>query len=74
LYSAILIDQYLVQLLSEKLPFEADGNKYRDSEPNISWRVRNFGKLNSKWDITIKSFPSGLREHCRRGGRKNQRG
>lgn len=36
-------------------------------------RVRDLGPLSSTWDIFIKSFPSGLRELYRRGGRKTVR-
>jgi hypothetical protein len=34
-------------------------------------RVRDLGTLSRKWDISIKSLLSGLREPCGRGGRKS---
>jgi uncharacterized phosphosugar-binding protein len=32
---------------------------------------KRFVITSSKWDVTIKSFPSELKEPCRRGGKKN---
>ncbi|CAO2635727.1 hypothetical protein LEMLEM_LOCUS23248 [Lemmus lemmus] len=34
-------------------------------------RVRDFGSLSSKGDVSIKSLSSGLKESSRRGGRRN---
>jgi hypothetical protein len=39
--SAILIDKPLAQPSSEKLPPAADGNKYRDSQPEMMQKVRS---------------------------------
>lgn len=36
-------------------------------------RVRDLGTLGPKWDVSIKSFPSGLRKPCGKEGRKNVR-
>lgn len=42
--------------------------------PHSRWRQnRDLGTLSPKWNITIKSIPSGLRESCGRGGGKNVR-
>lgn len=54
------------------LPPAADGNKYRDLQPDVQ-RVRDLGTLDAKQDVIIKSFPSRLRESRRRGGRKSVR-
>lgn len=35
--------------------------------------ARVYGTHSSKWDMTIKSLPSKLRESCRRVGGKNQK-
>jgi hypothetical protein len=64
------MEQGLVQSSSEKLPPAGDGNKYRDPQLDNEQRVRVRGKLSTKWDVTIISIPSGLREPCRRGDRK----
>lgn len=37
-------------------------NKYKDPQPVIMQRVRDLGTFNTKWDVSIKSLPSGLRE------------
>lgn len=59
---------------SERLPYAADQNKYRDPQSvTQSLRVRDLGVLSSNWDVPIKSHPSGLREICGRGGRKGVR-
>jgi hypothetical protein len=44
------------------LPFAADRNKYRDPQPDIMQRVKDLGTLSPKWDVIIKSLPSGLRD------------
>lgn len=36
-------------------------------------RTGDLGMLSCKQDVSIKSIPSGFREPCRRGGRKNLR-
>ena len=43
--SAILIDKPLAQPSSEKLPPAADGNKYRDPQPDITQREKDLGTL-----------------------------
>jgi hypothetical protein len=35
--------------------------------------VGDLETFSPKWDVSIKSLPSGLREHCRKGGRKSVR-
>lgn len=44
-----------------------DGNKYKDLQPDIS-RVRDLETSSHKWNVSIKSFPLGLRRPCERGG------
>ena len=58
-YSAIPIDQCLIQLSLKKLPPGVDGNQYRDPRLNSVQRVRNFGTLSPKGDVLTK--PSLLR-------------
>ena len=50
---------------SEKLPPKLDGNKYIESQRDD---VHSKGPYNTKWDVSINSLLSGLRELCRRGG------
>jgi hypothetical protein len=39
IYHTILIDQYLIQSSTERLPLTADKNSQRDSQPDtIMWR------------------------------------
>lgn len=59
-----------MQLSTEKLPPGADENKYRDPQPDNIQRMRHLETQNSKSDVSIKSLPSGSREHCWKGGRK----
>ena len=49
----------------------ADGNKYRDPHPDNVQTVRELGTFSPGWEVSIKSLPSGIRELCGRGGRKN---
>ena len=37
------------------------------------YAVRHSGTPNTEWDVSIKSFPSGLRKPCGKEGRKNVR-
>lgn len=60
----MVIDGHFAQPSSEKCPPAADGNKYRDPQPDNVQRVRDPGILSSKWNVSIRSLPSGLR----RGG------
>jgi hypothetical protein len=48
------------------LPPATDQNKYRDPQSDMKQRVRDFGTFkNTKWNVSIKSLPSRLREqHC----------
>jgi hypothetical protein len=55
------VDQCLAQSSSEKLPSAADGNNYRDPQPDNVQRVRDLGTLSLKQDVFITSF-SGLRK------------
>ena len=43
------------------------------TQKDITQRVRDLGTLIPKWDVSIKSLPSELGEHHRRGGRKTVR-
>ena len=52
--------QDLAQPSSEKLPPAADGNKYRDPQPDIMQRVRDLGTLRPKRNVTISFLASGL--------------
>jgi hypothetical protein len=82
-----LISTFLIQPSPEKLPSVADGNKYRDPQSDIihrhreretqrqtqRQRDRDLGTHSSKWDVSIKSLPSELREPQGRGGRESVR-
>lgn len=46
---------------SEKPPHAANGNKYRDPQPDILQRVREL-VISPKWYVFIKSLPSELRD------------
>jgi hypothetical protein len=52
------------------LPLAADGNNYRDPQPDIMQRVRDFGILGPKLDISIKFLPSWIREPWRIEGKR----
>jgi hypothetical protein len=67
IHFAKLTDQCLTQPSSQKLPSAADGNKYRDSRPDIMKRIKDLGPLSPKRDISIQTLPTGLRETHRRG-------
>ena len=43
-------------------------NIYRDSQLGNVQKVRDLGTLGPKWDVSIKSLSSGLREPFRRRG------
>lgn len=43
-------------------------------QPDIMQGVRDLGMLSPEGDVSIKAFPSGFRELCRRGGVKRVRG
>lgn len=45
-----------------KLPPIADGDKYRNPQSESTHRKGDLATLNSNWDVSIKSTPSGLRE------------
>jgi hypothetical protein len=62
--------QCVTQPSSEKLPPEADGNKYRNPQMDNVQNVRDLGTLSPKWNVFTKSLPSGLRKPCGRGGGK----
>jgi hypothetical protein len=47
--------------------------KQRDPQPDITQRVRDLGILSPKWDVSIKSLSSGLRELCGKGSKENVR-
>jgi hypothetical protein len=50
-------DQCLAQP-SEKLPPATLRTKCKDPLPDVMERLRDFGTLIRKWDISIKSLPS----------------
>ena len=52
----------------ERLPPGTNGNMCRDEQSDV--RERGERKRESKWEVSIKSLHSELRESCRRGGRK----
>lgn len=58
---------------SKKLPHAANGNRYREPQPDNTQRARDLGTLNPKQKVSIKSLTSELRELCRRGSGKNVR-
>ncbi|KAL6040343.1 hypothetical protein STEG23_017243 [Scotinomys teguina] len=64
-------DPSLAQPSSEKLPPVADGDKYRNRQPDNVQKVRDLGTLSPQMDVFIKIFPTGLRELCGRGSRKS---
>lgn len=43
----------------------------RKTHRQIMCRVRDYETLSPKWDVSVKSLPSELREHCRGGGKKS---
>ena len=51
---------------SKRLPLTADGNGYRDPQPDITERVRDLGTSGPKWDVSIKSLHSELRKPPRK--------
>ena len=53
------IDQFFAQTSLETLPLVADGNKYRNPQPDITHTERTH---RTKCDVSIKSLPSELRE------------
>jgi hypothetical protein len=60
-------------IINQKLASASNGNKYRDPQPNIMQRMRDFGTLSPKGDAGIKSLHLGVGEPCRKGGRKHIR-
>lgn len=59
-------------LSSEKHPPAAGGNKYRDPQTYVcrEWEI---GTLYAKWEVSIKSLPSELREPLRKRTRMSMR-
>jgi hypothetical protein len=47
----------LVQLPTERHSPAADGNKWRDVQPDITQRMRDLRKLCPKRDVSIKFLP-----------------
>lgn len=62
----IFLDECLAQLSSELFPPLARGNRYRDSHQENIQRVRDLGTLNTKWVVSNKTLPSGLRDPYRK--------
>ncbi|KAL6085630.1 hypothetical protein STEG23_009731 [Scotinomys teguina] len=58
---------------TEKFPSVADGNKRRGPQLTNMQRVKDFGTLSLKGDVSIKSLSSVLRKAKERGSRKNVR-
>jgi hypothetical protein len=52
---------------------EANNKDYRDPQPDIMQTVRDLGTLSLKWDDSIKSLSSRLKEACGRRDAKNVR-
>lgn len=68
-YSRVLVPfKCLAQISSEKGALAVDGNKYIIGQ--CAERERDAGAHSPKWDDSINSLPSELRELCRRGSRK----
>lgn len=65
--------EFPAQPLSEKLPPVVYKKKYRDSKPYTVKSVRDLRILSSKSDVSNNSFPSGLKELCRREDKKTVR-
>lgn len=53
-----------------RLPKEKHNNKYRDPQPDKQ-HMRDLGPLSPNQFVSIKCLLSGLREQCRREGRKS---
>lgn len=67
-------NQCLVQPSSEKLTCSKWEKRYRDVHLDNVQRIKDLQTSNPKWDVSIKPFPSGLRECCgREGGRMLER-
>lgn len=58
----------VVPVIIRKLHPSADGIKYIYPQSNNIQRVRAPRTLSPKRDVSIKFFPHGLRELCRKGG------
>ena len=63
----MLTGQHLGQPSSEKPPFAADGNKYRDSQPDDVHRLRDLGLLSLKRMSPSNLSPQGLGTLGKRG-------
>lgn len=60
-HSDILIDQFLAQPLTEKLPPEADGNRYREPQTeNIQWGNLEHSALNGMYPSNLSPQDSGI--------------
>ena len=69
----ILLDSDISALLSHhqrRVLLSKDGKKYRDPQPDIMQR-KTLKHSFPKWDVSIKSLPSELREYQGRSSRKN---
>lgn len=51
------MDHCLVHPSSETLPPEANGSKYRDTQPDNMQKMKDLATLSPKWDIPIKYYP-----------------
>lgn len=50
---------------------EADEKKYKDPQPVIIQRRGSFGISSTKYEVSIKFLPLGIRETFERGSRKS---
>lgn len=57
-----LTDQRFAQRFAGKVPPAANENTYWDTQPDIMQIVRDPGSLSHKWDVSIKTLPSGGQE------------
>ena len=69
----MVIHPCLAQPSLQKLPLAAGTNKYRDSRPDNTQRVRDFGTLSLKRYVSTKYLLSGIKALCRKGGRGDTR-
>lgn len=59
---------------TDRFPPASDRSKYKVTQSNNVWRVRELWTYSPKCDVFIKSLPPGLMKLWERGSRKRQRG
>lgn len=69
----ILLHLYIRVLTQPSLekPLPTEDKNYKDTQLKNEQRLRDLVTFNPKWDVFIKSFPSWLREFCKKGGWKD---